>query len=375
MTTRMNLRVLSVFGIVSVPLLVVAGSLTMGAGRSGLRETHGRLLTQIAEHIASATDAVVYRLIIDASVFGRVPSLRDAASTANRVAFDEASTRALDESWQRGSSIPRSLEGVLTNTTSRFLRDVTVQDPIYREVLLTDRFGRLIAASERTSDYFQADEDWWMEALGDGVRGRLFVSGVRYDESARTDAIEIAVPVTTESSVVGVLKVIADTHALTALVSGMRLGVTGDARLVRPNGSLVLSRVAATDPPVSFFASDVLRQRLEDSPREGPGALYRLHFSAPARDRETSLIGVASSQLGASYPNLDWLVAVSQAESELFGPVNAQAQWLLVVLAVAALAMSLLAVLFSVRLAALPFPDDLHLSSAHPKIRRIDEPE
>jgi len=374
MTTRMNFHALSVFGIVSLPLLVVAGLLTVGAGRSELRESHARQLTQIAEHIASATDAVVYRLVIDASVLGRLPNLHDAAATANRVAYNEASTRRLDESWQRGSSVPRPLDGLLTNSTSRFLGDLTSQDPIYREILLTDRFGRLIAASGRTSDYFQADEGWWTEAFGDGIRGRLFVSGVRYDESAQTDAIEIAVPVTTENSVVGVLKVIADIRELTALVSGMRIGVTGDARLVRPNGSVVLSRAAATDPPVNFFASDVLRQRLQDSPPEGPGALYRLSFSAPARDGEIRLIGVASSQIGASYPNLDWLVAVSQAESELFGPVDAQAQWLLLMLAVAALTMILLAILYSSRLAAQPITGDIGLST-HPKIRRIDEPE
>jgi hypothetical protein len=370
----MNVRVLSVFGIVSLPLLLVAGLLTVGAGRSELRESHGRQLTQIAEHIASVTDAVVYRLIINASVLGRVPSLRDAASTANLVAYDEVSTRTLDGSWQRGSSVPGPLDGLLTNAASRFLRDVTTEDPVYRELLLTDRLGRLIGASERTSDYLQADEDWWTEAFGDGVRGRLFVSGVRYDESAQTDAIEIAVPVTTESSVVGVLKVIADIRELTTLVGGMRIGLTGDARLVRPNGSLVLGRAAKTDPAVSFFAANVLRQRLEASPPEGQGALYRLSFSAPSTGGETRLIGLASSQISASYPNLDWLVAVSQAESELFGPVDAQAQWLLLMLAVAALTMILLAVLFSAWLAAPPIPDDMHLST-HPKVTRIDESE
>ena len=83
---------------------------------------------------------------------------------------------------------------------------------------------------------------------------------------------------------------------------------------------------------------------------------------------------MASSQIGASYPNLDWLVAVSQAEDELFGPVDAQIQRLVLVLALATLTLILLAVLFSVRLAAPPIPEDLHLST-HPRIRRIDEAE
>ena len=103
MTTKINLRVLSVFGIVSLPLLVVAAVLTVGVGRSELRESYGRQLSQIAEHIASATDAVVYRLIIDASVLGRAPNLRDAASEANRVAFDASSVA---RSTRAGSVVP-----------------------------------------------------------------------------------------------------------------------------------------------------------------------------------------------------------------------------------------------------------------------------
>ena len=117
MTTRLNLRVLSVFGIVSLPLLVVAGVLTVGTGRSELRESYGLQLAQIAEHIASATDAVMYRIIIDASVLGRLPNLRDAASTASRVAYNETSTRGLDESVRRQTSPDHC--GCVARETSR----------------------------------------------------------------------------------------------------------------------------------------------------------------------------------------------------------------------------------------------------------------
>ena len=266
MSTRLNLRVVAVFSIVSLPLLAVAALLTIGAGRSDLRESYGLQLMQIAEHIASATDAVVYRLVINASMLGHHPNLRDAASAATRVAYNEAATHEFDESWQRASSIPGPPAALLTNTTSRFFADLISQDSFSSEILLTDRFGRLVAASGLTSDFFQADEVWWTGAFGDGIRGRLFVSGVGYDESAQTEAIAIAVPVTTEDSVVGVIKVITDIRAITTLVSGMRIGVTGDATLVRPNGSIVISRAGPSAPPADFFASGVLRERLGDVP-------------------------------------------------------------------------------------------------------------
>ena len=294
-----------------------------------------------------------------------------AAHTATGGASDDSCNNAaleFDESWQRASSIPGPPAALLTNPTSRFFADLISQDSFSGEILLTDRFGRLVAASGQTSDYVQADEDWWTGAFGDGIRGRLFVSGVGYDESAQTEAIAIAVPVTTEDSVVGVIKVITDIRAITTLVSGMRIGVTGNATLVRPNGSIVLSGAGPSAPPADFFASGVLRQRLGDVPS---GTLSQLSFSAPATNGEMRLVGVASSQLAASYPSLDWLVAVSQAEDELFGPVDAHAQWLLLMLALAAITMLFLAILFSRQLAAPPVPDDTHLST-HPKISRTD---
>jgi len=73
------------------------------------------------------------------------------------------------------------------------------------------------------------------------------------------------------------------------------------------------------------------------------------------------LVSLAFSQLRASYPHLTWLVAVSQAEDELFQPVRVQLWSLIVALALTAVAVLALAVWFSIRLAVPPFVDGLHL--------------
>ena len=74
MTTRMNVRVLAVFGIVALPLLVVAAYLTVGAGRTDLRQAGGQRLAQMAELLSSSTDVFVHRRVIDATVLTRVPT-------------------------------------------------------------------------------------------------------------------------------------------------------------------------------------------------------------------------------------------------------------------------------------------------------------
>lgn len=371
MTGLINQRVLAVFAIVALPVFAVAGLLAFGAGESRLRRAYGQQLTNIAELITGATDAYVYRRIIDASTLARIPTIRAAAAEASRRPFDEAAALALDKEWQSSRNLSPALTAVLQNEASRFLTDLAARDAIHREILVTDRQGRLIAASNRTSDFYQADEDWWQEAFDNGGRGRVFVSGVLYDESARVKAIDIAASIASadESQVVGVIKVIADTRELAAIVEGMRLGETGSAALVREDGSLVLAPPGADS---RFFATEQLREHIEIK-RQGAESLYQLHFSARAADGTARLVGVAPSQLGASYPSLNWVVAVSQGESELFGPLRTQASWLLVVLAISGLVVLLLAVIFSARLAASPIPENMHLST-HPTVHRLDEP-
>lgn len=371
MTTQINRRVLAVFAILALPLLIVAGLLAFNVGESRLRGVYGQELTHIAELITGATDAYVYRRIIDASTLARIPTIRTAAAEASRRPFEQDKVLEVDKEWQSNRNLPPALIGLLQNEASRFLADLAARDSIYREVLVTDQQGRLIAASNRTSDYYQADEEWWQEAFDDGAHGRIFVSGALYDDSARAKAIHIAAPIINadENRVVGVIKVVADIRELAAIVESMRMGETGSAALVREDGSLVLSRQGDES---RFFATDQLREHIGNR-QQGAESLYQLHFSARASDGGARLVGVAPSQLSASYPSLNWVGVVSRAESELFDPLQAQASWLLLALALSALVVLVLAVAFSAQLAAPPIADDMHLST-HPAVHRLDEP-
>ena len=73
------------------------------------------------------------------------------------------------------------------------------------------------------------------------------------------------------------------------------------------------------------------------------------------------MVGVAFSQLKASYPQLAWVVAVSQADDELFAPLRTQWTSLIIVLALTALGVVLFALWFSMRLATPPPDSELHL--------------
>jgi hypothetical protein len=235
---------------------------------------------------------------------------------------------------------------------------------------VTDRHGRLVAASNVTSDYFQGDEDWWRESL-DGGRGRVVVSDVRRDQSAGVYAFDISVPVPAPSGedLAGVMKIVADSREMLVGIAGLELGTSGEAMLVRPDGSIVFSR-RAHDPKTRFFAAELLRQRLEERQqlKQEPGPLT---FTAAGVDEGSPrLVAVAPGQLARSYPNLTWLVALSVERDEITAPFRSLVWYLVIVFALTAIAVLGIALWLSLRLAA-PGIDpavDMHLVEHAPHL-------
>ena len=185
---RANLRVIATLLAVAFPALVVAGSIAWSVGQGQLRDSYGRLFVRMAEQSAAAVDAFVFRRIVDVATLAKTPLLGQASERASEMAFDQGAVEETDRTWTRHIGLPPDAAALLDSAESRFLHDVVRGDPIYREILVADRFGRLVAASGVTSDYFQGDEQWWLEASGQGL---VTVSDVAWDESAQVFAVEV----------------------------------------------------------------------------------------------------------------------------------------------------------------------------------------
>ena len=176
---HLNQRVLTVFLLVSLPALIVGTALVLRIGQGRLGDSYGRHLQDVAQQAAAGIDAYVYRRILDVSMLARTPDLRSQATAGSARPFDRAAAEAVDRAWQQGAKPPRVVEESLGNAASRYLKDLVAHDRIYREMILTDRQGRLVAASNPTTDYFQGDEDWWIAAVDDGRQGRVSIPCLR----------------------------------------------------------------------------------------------------------------------------------------------------------------------------------------------------
>lgn len=348
---RINSTVLAVFLLVSLPVLVGGVLLVLLAGQATLRDTYGLHLSHVAQQTAASVDGYVYRKVLDVSMLGRTPDIRRAVQ----------------------APAPTTTAQVSENGASLYLADLVAHDQVYREIIVTNRAGQLVASSRASEPRDVSGDDWWTATVDDGVTGRVFVTQLRWDSNLRVSLMEVSAPVPEDGSdrLSGIVRVVFDARELLAPVAGLQMGATGMATLVRDNGSVVFSR-ASDDPSARFFATRELTVGLTRvSTAEGVPEGW-LHFSAPGPNGEPYSVGVAQSQLSRSFPNLNWLVAVSQAESEFIGPVQSTGWYLLLVVALTAILVLVLALYFSMRLHEPAIDINMGLVE-HPKLSRMPD--
>lgn len=348
---RINATVLSVFLLVSLPVLAAGVLLVLLIAQSTLRGTFGEHLSNVAEQTAAGIDAYVYRKVLDVSMLGRTRDIREAVRGAP--ASDAA--------------------GLAGNSASRYLADLVSHDSVYREIVVTNREGQLVAASRAAAPRDMSGEDWWKATVDDGVVGRVFVTQLRWDTKEGVSVMQVSAPVPDGdgNALTGVVRVVFDARELLAPVAGLQLGSTGMATLVRDNGSVVFSR-ASNEPSTRFFATQELTDGLSRLSSAEGVRHDGIHFTAASGDGTPYVVGVARSQLSRSFPNLSWLVAVSQAESELVGPVRSLGWHLLLVFLVNVLLVLALALYFSMRLHAPPIDVGVELVEHRPVSRMPD---
>ena len=123
--------------------------------------------------------------------------------------------KKLDERWMSTEGLDEFIRGFLTNEGSEILVEFQMVHDGYPEIFVTDAKGLNVALTNKTSDYYQADEEWWVRAYDEG-RGKSFHGGIEYDESAMSEAIALYIPIMDPDTnkAIGVMKVIVDITAI-----------------------------------------------------------------------------------------------------------------------------------------------------------------
>ncbi len=174
-----------------VTMLMLAGLLplvlALAVGVYGVQQARTRFAGQAframasehAQHISTLLSSQIEFFLVINHLPGTVQFLRN----AGQVPFSLQEANRLDQVWPTLTENDEPLKQILGNEIAKRWQAIEQEQPRTAEALMTDRWGRLVAAATKTTDYYQADEDWWQECWADG-RGKTVVSEPVFDETA-----------------------------------------------------------------------------------------------------------------------------------------------------------------------------------------------
>jgi GAF domain-containing protein/HAMP domain-containing protein len=256
-----------------------------------------------------------------------IHEVQDRATAANaRYSGDQAAIEAelldIDQQWLAAaddSELVLSVIDAQSNQVTRQLRDFMASFPDHVEIFVTDRYGGLLAATGRTSDYYQADEGWWQAAFNSG-QGGYYISQPGYDESSGYTALDMAIPIVSESGqVIGVARTTYRIEAVYQAVSALQFGETGHVTVIDSTGRVI------ADPNPAHVGELMPPSWVDPGIAEAPSGWRELVNA----ENEPVLAGHATLAIAApdrqaereALRSLGWILFVNQAQSEAYAPV------------------------------------------------------
>jgi anti-anti-sigma regulatory factor/HAMP domain-containing protein len=325
--TNRSLRTKLILAFLAVTALSVSAVafLNNRATSAELTAVAGNTLHQEAATEAQAVGDLLARQVNTLQAFGLNKFVQDQLAVVNTAytgdtAAIQAQIQTLDKRWVAAGDNDPLVQDRLNNQVAAELRRYGGAFPDNVEIFVTDKYGANVAVSNRTSDYFQADERWWQAAWNNG-EGAVSIGQPQFDESSRSFSIVIAVPIHSQESnaVIGILRTTYRLDKLIDLIAKVRVGATGRAQLMLPGGQFI-----AQDKTVATLDSATVAQL------QGLSAAYG-DFSYQGVRRFVSQAPLTTTTGDSAIGNLGWRLVVYQDRAESLQPATIAVQTSLIV--------------------------------------------
>ena len=111
-----------------------------------------------------------------------------------------------DAEWTSTPGIADYMKALVESECGRHLRDLQNTTAYYSEIFVMDNQGANVCMTDKTSDYWQGDEDKFTESFKDG-NGAVHISNVKFDDSTQAYLVQISVPVKDGGKVIGAVTI------------------------------------------------------------------------------------------------------------------------------------------------------------------------
>jgi signal transduction histidine kinase len=243
-------------------IMAIRFFLTYFYGFTALEDNIGYNYAQMAQLLASHISSSFRDEIEDIRTYAIRPLWLDFAEQSNlkyKGMNNEAMQRYfkdMDKAWLEARENSPLLNEYLKNRVGISMQDIKNVRKTTAELFITDKFGGLVASSNKTTDFYQADEAWWREAYNGG-KGKIYAGDIELDASSGCWVIPIAVAMKNENNeVVGVCKEGLSLERILSQLETFKIGKTGHAALVDDNGYVLFHKGIASVKQLYFRNED-----------------------------------------------------------------------------------------------------------------------
>lgn len=271
MPLRIRTKFIGILMIAALLPLLIALITFLWFGERSYRRSQGVLLQESAHHFSDTLSRSLrseiehldqWRTFSDLPHFvaQTLAALPELNASPRRVDIE-----AIEAQWQQLAPTDPTLTRVLHNPLAKSLREFQRRNPEFAEIFITDAEGRLIAATAKTSDYWQADEAWWITAaaMQDGVG---HVDGLIFDESAKVYSIDVSFPLHLEEDgeahTIGVLKAIIDASPLFSEYFATLPDDSPTHEVILQNGQVLVSSQSRQLQPMKKALSQTVSRKI-----------------------------------------------------------------------------------------------------------------
>ncbi|HUU39338.1 MAG TPA: ATP-binding protein, partial [Desulfatiglandales bacterium] len=195
------------------------------------------------------------------------------------------------------------------------------------EIFITNKYGVNAAQTGKTSDYYQADEDWWQNAKKDG----FYVGDVEYDKSADVYSTAIGVRIDDENgNFIGVVKAVLNIEEVTNIlkkIEATKKYAATEFKLITKSGKIIYS----TEDFRPF--EDVSEELFSSFEQKGEHIEYFIAEGDKPGEGEELFVHTHSKGYGG-YKGLGWILIVEHKTEEIFAPVARLKNSILIISAV-----------------------------------------
>lgn len=319
LTSRLGVKLIGA-SLILVVLLASLAMYSVARGRDALIEAVGNDTVFLAQTLSSVVDRTLY-LKHHELWFAGSGDLAQRELAASNAAFDamedpEAYIDAVDAEWRStpASETTASIDDVLQSNLSRELWNMLDTHyeaehgvDIYLEVMITNRYGAVVAMSVRTSGYGQDGTSWWNGCLEAGS----YFGPVEYEEDIGLYGMYISSRLLdSEGSFVGIIAGFINIVAVAEEAGFLMVKFeTTEIFILTQDGRLIYS-TSTFHMLEDMSGTDYYLKATEQS-----------GYFLAERGERSRLFSYTHSTGYLNYDGRGWMVLVSQDEAEVLSPV------------------------------------------------------